>query len=633
LPAKTKTVTNHSQFELFRQRRFMPFFVTQALGAFNDNIFKNGLVAMLVFQSSQLAGLNTNQVVNLSALVFILPFFLFSAVFGQFADKYEKSVQIRGIKLFEIMIMLVATLGFWLDSLPLLLGVLFLLGFQSTMFGPIKYGIIPQVLKRHELVGGNALVEMGTFVAILAGTIAGPLLMGIETDWPVWVSGTALLIAVTGYLTSRGIPEAPAVAPDLKINWNFITETVRNIRYIGENRIVLNSVLGISWFWFFGATFLVQIPSYSETILGGDERLMSTLLAMFIIGISTGSLLCERLSGGQIEIGLVPLGAMGLTLFGIDMYFASPATPAVYTTLSNFLAQGANWRIVLDLVMIGIFSGFYIVPLYTLVQQRTEPSHRSRVIAGNNILNALFMVISAIIAMLLLGNAGFTIPELFLFTAILNLVVAIYIFSIVPEFMMRFLVWILIHTIYRVDVKGMENIPESGAVIVAANHISFVDPLIVGGVIRRPVRFVMYYKIFQIPVLKFIFKTGKAIPIAARHEDPEILEQAYVRIHEVIGAGNVLGIFPEGGITSNGEINSFKKGIEKIVAEQPVTVVPMALCNLWGSLFSRRDPLHKRRPYKFRARIELRIGEAIPPESLTSERLEAAVRKLRGDDC
>lgn len=610
----------------------MPFFVTQALGAFNDNVFKNGLAAMLVFHSSQLAGLNTNQVINLSAMVFILPFFLFSALFGQFADKYEKSMQIRGIKLFEVFIMLAATLGFWLNYLPLLLSVLFLLGFQSTMFGPIKYGIIPQVLKQRELIGGNALVEMGTFVAILAGTIAGPLLMGIDAAWPVWVSGTALLVAVVGYISSHGIPEAPAVAPDLKINWNFLTETVRNIRFIRENRVVLNSVLGISWFWFFGATFLVQIPSFSETVLGGDERLMSMLLAMFIIGISTGSLLCERLSGGQVEIGLVPFGAIGLTLFGIDMYFASPLTPAVYTTLSNFFAVGAHWRIVMDLLMIGIFSGFYIVPLYALVQQRTAPSHRSRVIAGNNILNALFMVVSAIIAMLLLGSAGFTIPELFLFTAILNLVVAVYIFSIVPEFMMRFLVWMLIHTIYRVEVKGIENIPEKGAVIVAANHVSFVDPLIIGGVIRRPVRFVMYYRIFQIPVLKFIFKTGKAIPIAARHEDPEILKQAHQRILGVIEEGQLLGIFPEGGITTNGEINTFKKGIEKIVAEQPVTVVPMALCNLWGSLFSRRDPLHKRRPYKFRARIELRIGKPIPPEELTAERLESDVRKLRGGD-
>lgn len=625
-------MSKHSQFELFRQRRFLPFFITQGLGAFNDNIYKNGLAAMVVFSGSHLAGLNTNQVVNLSAMAFILPFFLFSALFGQFADKYEKSAQIRGIKLFEIFIMSLATLGFWLNSLPLLLGVLFLLGFQSTMFGPIKYGIIPQVLDRRELVGGNALVEMGTFVAILLGTIAGPLLMGIDADWPKWISAAGLLTAVAGYFASRQIPRAQAVDPDLKISWNFVAETVRNIRYIGENRVVLNSVLGISWFWFFGATFLVQIPSYSENILGGDEVLMSMLLAMFIIGISSGSLLCEKLSGGQVEIGLVPFGAIGLTIFGVDMYFASPAVPAVYQSLSSFFAVAANWRIVFDLVMIGIFSGFYIVPLYALVQQRTKASHRSRVIAGNNILNAFFMVVSAITAMILLGSAGFTIPQLFLFTALLNLLVAFYIFTIVPEFLMRFLVWILIHTIYRIEVKGYENLPQRGAAIVACNHVSYADPLLIAGVIKRPVHFVMHHKIFRMPILNFIFRTGKAIPIATREENPEVLERAYKSIRKVLDERNVLGIFPEGGITKTGDIQTFKRGIEKVISEQPVPVVPMALCHMWGSLFSLRDPKEKRRPYKFRAHIELRIGPAINPDDLTAERLEKAVRALRGSD-
>ena len=625
-------MSGHSQFRLFSEKRFMPFFITQASGALNDNIFKNALAALLVFQGSRLAGLNTDQVVNLSAMVFILPFFLFSALFGQFADKYEKSMQIRRIKLFEVGIMLAATLGFWLDNLPILLGVLFMLGFQSTIFGPIKYGILPQVLEPRELVGGNALVEMGTFVAILAGTIAGPQLAGIESDWPVWVSGTCLAVAIAGYLAARGIPRAEAVAPELKINWNIFSETLRNVRFLNHKRVVLNSVLGISWFWFFGATFLVQIPSYSQNVLGGNEDVMSVLLAMFIIGISAGSLLCEKLSGRQVEIGLVPFGAIGLTLFGLDLYFASPKIALFDTTLGTFFSTGGNWRVSFDLLMIGVFGGFYIVPLYALVQQRSEPSHRSRVIAGNNILNALFMVVAAIFAMLLLGKAGFTIPELFMITAILNAVVAIYIFTIVPEFLMRFLVWILIHTIYRVRVTGLTNIPDKGPLIVAANHVSFVDPLIIAGMVRRPIRFVMYHKIYRIPLLKFIFKTGKAIPIAGRSENREILERAYRRIHETLEEGEVLGIFPEGAITRDGEIKRFKKGIEKTVREQPVPVVPMALCNLWGSMFSRRDPLLKRRPYKLWAKIELRIGEPIPPEELTAERLEAAVRALRSAD-
>jgi 1-acyl-sn-glycerol-3-phosphate acyltransferase len=625
-------VSGHSQFSLFGQRRFMPFFMTQGLGAFNDNIFKNALVALLVFKGSQLAGLNTNQVVNLSAMVFILPFFLFSALFGQFADKYEKSIQIRRVKLFEIVIMLLASLGFWMSSLPLLLFVLFLLGLQSTVFGPIKYGILPQILRKEELVGGNALIEMGTFVAILAGTIAGPQLAGIESSWPYWVGASCLVVAVAGYVYSLRIPTAEAVSPGLKINWNVFSETVRNLKFINENRTVLNSVLGISWFWFFGAIFLVQIPAYSQNVIGGAENLMSTLLALFIIGISTGSLLCERLSGRQVEIGLVPFGAIGLTLFGLDLYFASPTSPGINVGALDFLAHGANWRISADLLLIGMFGGFYIVPLYALVQHRSSRSHLSRVIAGLNILNALFMVIAAVMAMLVLGPADFSIPELFLMTAILNAVVAIYIFTLVPEFLMRFLVWMLIHTVYRVTVKGIDNIPDEGPVIVASNHVSFADPLIVGGIIRRPVNFVMYYKIYRIPVLNFIFRTGKAIPIASRAENPEILEQAYRRMHQVLDSDDVLGIFPEGGITSDGNIQPFKAGIDKIIGEKPVPVVPVALCNLWGSLFSRRDPFLKRRPYKFWANIELRIGAPIPPQEVTAARLQKEVEKLRGDD-
>ena len=610
----------------------MPFFITQALGAFNDNVFKNALVALLVFKGSAVVGLNTDQLVNLSALLFILPFFLFSALFGQFADKFEKSLQIRRVKLLEVVIVLLATLGFWLDNLPLLMSVLFLLGLQSTIFGPIKYGILPQVLERRELVGGNALVEMGTFVAILLGTIAGPQLAGIDSSWPYWVSLACLLVAVAGYWYSCKIPQAAAVAPDLKISWNVYRESMRNLRFINENRTVLNSVLGISWFWFFGATFLVQIPSYSQNVLGGDQHLMSGLLALFIIGISAGSLLCERLSGNQVEIGLVPFGAIGLTVFGIDLYFATPEAVSAPLSALAFFSDAGNWRILVDLLLIGVFGGFYTVPLYALVQQRSAVEHRSRVIAGLNILNSLFMVVSAIMAMLLLGQAGLSIPELFLVTAILNAVVAIYIFSLVPEFLMRFLVWILVHTIYRVRMTGADHIPEEGAVIIAANHVSFVDPLILGGMIRRPVRFVMHHSIFRLPLLNFIFRTGKAIPIASRDDDPAILEAAYQQIHQVLRARDVLGIFPEGAITRDGEIQPFKSGVCKIIAEQPAPVVPIALCKLWGSMFSRRDSLLKRRPYKLWSRIEVRVGAAIPANELTVERLQQAVVQLRGDD-
>jgi len=613
-----------------RSRRFVPLFLTQFLGAFNDNVFKNALVILITYRAASCG--ESPFLVTLAAGLFILPFLVFSATAGQFADKMDKAWMIRLVKLAEIAIMVLGAVAFIAGSVTGLIAVLFMMGAQSALFGPLKYGILPQVLSREELVGGNALIEMGTFVAILAGTIAGPQLAGIETAWPYWVGAACLLVAVAGYRFSMKIPIAEAVSPGLKINWNIFTETVRNLKFLNENRTVLNSVLGISWFWFFGAIFLVQIPAYSQYVIGGDENLMSTLLALFIMGISTGSLLCERLSGKQVELGLVPFGAFGLTLFGLDLYFASPASPGAAVSALEFLSTGANWRISADLLLIGIFGGFYIVPLYALVQQRSSPDHRSRVIAGLNILNALFMVIAAVMAMLVLGPAGLSIPELFLITAILNAVVAVYIFTLVPEFLMRFLVWMLIHTIYRVRVQGIDNIPEEGPLIVASNHVSFADPLIIGGIIRRPVNFVMYYKIYRIPVLNFIFRTGKAIPIAGRAENPEILDQAYRRIHQVLDCGDVLGIFPEGGISGDGNIQPFKPGVDKIISEKPVNVVPVALCHLWGSLFSRRDPLLKRRPYKLWAKIELRIGTPIPPQEVTAARLQQEVQRLRGDD-
>lgn len=623
-------MSQHSQFSLLRSRRFAPFFVTQGLGALNDNIFKNALAALIVFRSAELAILNTDQLVNLSALLFILPFFLFSALFGQFADKFEKSKQIRLIKLFEIAIMVFALVGFYFDSLPLLLSVLFLLGFQSTTFGPIKYGLLPQVLRKDELVGGNALTEAGTFIAILAGTILGPQLAGIETDWPVWVATACLFVAIAGWLSSRAIPIIPATAPELKINWNIFSESWRNLRYLKQHRVILNSVLGISWFWFYGATFLVQIPSYTYNLLGGDKNLMSLLLAMFIVGISLGSLLCERISRHQIELGLVPLGSIGLTVFGIDLYFASPQSPQQLADIASFFAMDNSWRLVIDLVMIGVFGGFYTVPLYALIQQRTAASNRSRVIAGNNIINALLMVISAAMAMLLLGNIGLTIPQLFLVTAILNIFVGMYIFTVVPEFFMRFIVWILMRSLYRIKVVGLEKIPAEGPVIIASNHVSFIDPLLLGGAVTRPIRYAMYYKIYNLPGLSWIFKAAKAFPIASKKENPEVLTKAYQRMHEILDEGDVLGIFPEGQITYDGKISEFRKGVEKLVKENPVPVVPVAIVNLWGSWFSRKYKGLKRGPRKFWQKIEVIIGDPIPSNELTSERLEAEVRKLLG---
>lgn len=624
-------MSSQQSLALLRTRRFAPFFFTQTLGAFNDNIYKNALVILVTFGIAGLSEGDVDTYVNLAAGLFILPFFLFSATCGQIAEKYEKSRLMRLTKLLEIGIMLTAVAGLSLRSVPLLMSVLFLLGAQATLFGPVKYSVLPQLLREEELIGGNAWVEAATFLAILLGTMLGGWLIA-QPGGAQWVSVAVVIVAVLGYLTSRSIPLAPAAAPDLRINWNPLTETWRNLRFMRGNRTVFLSVLGISWFWFFGATFLSQLPHYTKSYLGGNEQVVTLLLTVFSLGIGVGSLLCERLSGGKVEIGLVPLGSIGLTLFGIDLYFAAPHLALVQGQgAAAFLHAIGHHRVIWDLLMIGVFGGLYIVPLYALIQTRSERSHRSRIIAGNNILNALFMVVSAGLAILLL-KCGLTIPELLLTTALMNAAVALFIYSLVPEFFMRFIVWLLIHALYRIRSQGLDKIPETGAVVVVCNHVSFVDALILGGAIRRPVRFVMYHKIFKLPLLSFIFRTARAIPIAPAREDEALMHRAFDEIAAALANGDVVGIFPEGAITHDGQMDSFRSGIERVIQRTPVPVVPMALRGLWGSIFSRRDDLLRRArlPRRFRSKIELVASDPIPPEQVTAALLEARVRELRG---
>ena len=621
-----------SAFSLLRQRRFGFFFWTQTLGAFNDNVFKNAVVILITFGIAGVGADQANLYVNLAAGLFILPFFLFSATAGQVAEKYEKARLIRGIKALEIGIMLLGALALWQQSLPLLLGVLFLMGSQSALFGPVKYAILPQHLDEAELIGGNAWVEAATFLSILIGTLVGGWLIA-QQGGGTWVALVLVTVAALGYLTARGIPRALPTAPDLRINWNPLTETVRNLAFLRQERTVFLSVLGISWFWFFGALFLSQLPNYTKLHLGGDETVVTLLLAVFSLGIGAGSLLCERLSGRQVEIGLVPLGSIGLTVFGIDLFLAAPGLAAAQgLDATAFLGQAANHRVLWDLGLMGLSGGLFIVPLYALVQTRAAPAHRSRVIAGNNILNALFMVAAALTAVVLL-QAGLSIPQLFLVATLMNAAVAVFIYSLVPEFLMRFLVWMLINSLYRIRRQGLAHIPDTGPALIVCNHVSFVDALILGGNIRRPVRFVMYHKIFRIPVLNFIFRTARAIPIAPAKEDPELMERAFGEIAAALAAGDVVGIFPEGALTADGDIATFRSGVERIIAASPVPVIPMALQGLWGSLFSRRDSFlgRSRLPRRFWSRIGMVAAPPVPPERITAAGLEAQVRALRGD--
>jgi len=621
-----------NQFDLLRERRFAPFFWTQFLGAANDNVYKNALVIFVAFHAASLTALDPNALVNIAGAVFIAPFMLLSATGGQLADKYEKSRLIRYIKLFEIAIMVIGLAGFWQRSLALLFVALALMGIHSTLFGPVKYAILPQMLAPQELVGGNGLVEMGTFVAILLGTIAGGLVVAISGSGPIAAGAIAIAIAAAGYVVSRAIPPAPAVDPALSINWNPITETWKNLAFARENRVVWRSMLGISWFWFYGAIFLAQFAGFSRDVLGGDETVVTALLALFSIGIGVGSLMCERMSGRKVEVGLVPFGSIGLTLFALDLWLASRNLHASgLAGFGAFFGDSAHWRVAADLVLIGVFGGFYIVPLYALIQQRSRPSHRSRIIAANNILNALFIVVSAVIAVALL-RAGVTIPQLFLVVALMNAAVALFIYRLVPEFLMRFLAWLLVHTFYRVRVQGLENIPDEGPCVVVCNHVSYVDAVVIAAYVRRPIRFVMDHRIFRVPLLSFIFRTMRTIPIAPAKEDADMKARAFAEVADALAAGEIVGIFPEGGLTQNGDMNPFRAGVQQIVATTPVPVVPLALSGLWGSFFSRAsDGRAMRRLRGVFSRIALTGGAPVSPQQATPEYLHARVLELRGE--
>jgi len=624
-------VSESSQFSLLKERRFAPFFATQFLGAFNDNIFRNGLIIVITFQGVKVFGLDASELANVAGALFILPFFLFSATSGQLADKFEKSRLIRIIKSIEIGLMILAAFAFMSHSYAVLFVVLFLMGCQSTLFGPVKYAYLPQQLAIHELVGGNALVESGTYLAIIFGLVVGGISVAIDPGNQYALSTCLIGVATLGYLASLRIPETRAVDPELRINWNAWTETWRIVGFAREDRSVFLSILGISWFWFFGSAMTLQIPAYTLDVLNGNEEITTVLLVAFALGVGIGSLLCERLSRHRIELGLVPFGSIGLSIFAIDLYFAQPTMHiSVVTTVGDFMGRPGSIRILTDMALLGAFGGLYSVPLYAMIQERAKRQHLSRIIAANNIINSIFIVSAAVLALVLL-NFGFSIPEFFVVLGILNAAVAIYIYTLLPEFLIRFLTWLIVSTLYRIRTTGLDKIPESGPAVLVCNHVSYVDALVIGGSVRRPVRFVMWYKIFEIPLLRFLFQTAKAIPIASAKEDEHLLNAAFDRIDAELEAGNLVCIFPEGAITRDGAVHSFRPGIERIIERRPVPVVPISLGGMWGSWFSRHTGGRLRRlPGKLFARVDIRVGDAVKPADASAAALELLVRTLRG---
>ena len=619
-----------NQFALLKQRRFAPFFWTQFLGAGNDNLFKFAFTVMVTYQL-QVSWLPPAMAGLAIGALFILPFLLFSATSGQLTDKYDKTQVIRFVKSLEIAVMLLAGVGFMLHNPVILLACVFLMGLHSTLFGPVKFAYLPQHLSERELTGGNGMVEMGTFVAILLGNVAGGVLIALPDIGATLVAIACVSLAVIGRLTAQAVPASPATDPGLRINWNPISETINNLKLAHGNLVVFRSLLGISWMWFLGAVFMSNFPVFAKDVLHGNEAVASLLLVVFSIGIGVGSLLCEVLSKRHVEIGLVPAGAIGISIFAIDLYFATRGLPPVASqSLGSFLGHGAHWRVIADLALLSLCAGLYSVPMYALIQLRSQPTHRARIIAANNILNALFMIVSSVAAGAML-KAGFTVPEIFLATGIANALVGAYIFLLVPEYLLRFVAFLVTRFIYRFTVRGDHHIPTEGAAIIVANHVSFVDAIVLMAASPRPIRFVMDHRIFQVPVLGWLFRLAKAIPIASQKDHPAIYTAAFEAADKVLADGDLLGIFPEGGITHDGQLQPFKGGIMKILARRPVPVVPVALHNLWGSYFSRIERgTAMVRPFRrglFSA-VTLVAGEAVAPQHVSPDLLRDKVAGL-----
>jgi 1-acyl-sn-glycerol-3-phosphate acyltransferase len=622
-----------SQFALLRQRRFAPFFATQFLGAANDNVLKYTFTLLVTYHAERYSGLPTALAVNLIAGVFIVPFLLFSATSGQLADKFDKARVMLATKLFEVAIVLAGAWGLLAASFPVLLACTFLMGLHSTLFGPVKYAYLPQVLRPDEIVGGNGLVEMGTFVAILLGTMLAGILVDMGPTGVRHAAATCVALAVLGVIAAWNIPAAPPADPALALDFNPLRVTWRNLQVAREDRAVFQSLLGISWLWFFGAVFLTQFPALARDVIGGGPTVANLLLAVFTVGVALGALGCEKLSRHQVEIGLVPFGSLGMTLFTVDLYFATRDLAGGHELdVAQFLGVPSHLRVLADLVLLAVFTGFYSVPLYSLIQTRGAPTHRARIIAANNILNALFLILAAGFGALALGVLDWTIPQLFLAVAVLNLLVAVYIYTLVPEFLLRLLSWLLVSVVYRIRRTGVEQIPARGGAVIVSNHVSFVDALVLMAMSPRPVRFVMDLGIFRVPVLSWLFRQVKAIPITSAKVDPQIVETAFAQVSQALRDGQLVCIFPEGRLTADGEIARFRPGISRILARDPVPVVPVALQGLWGSFFSRSDAPAMTRPFRrgMFSRIGIHAGPAVAAAAASPENLQARVAELRG---
>ncbi|QFT53576.1 MFS transporter [Microbulbifer sp. THAF38] len=619
-----------NQFKLLGTRRFLPLFITQVLAVFSDNLYKNALIVLLVFRMTEE---EANTLINIATSLYILPYFLFSASAGQLADKIDKSKLIRIYKMAEIGIGLVGIVALFTRHYALSLAVIFCYGTYAALFSAAKFSLIPQQLNRIELLGGNALIQMGSFIGTLAGTIVGTLLVGFTHPGQHGLTYIAIIlicVALSGYLASCAIPKAPAPSPKLHINWNPVVHAIRVMYSAWQIPSVFYSILAIAWFWLITTAYLAQIPNFTRAVLGGSEEVITLLLCSLTVGTALGSLLCNWLSRGRIEPGLIPLGAIGITCTGMALGFHSSHFHTLTNAdLTQFFNSQGSFLILLYIALFGVFGGIFTVPLYAMIQDRSSAEIRAQIIAISNMLNSLFIVAATLLSITFLDILQISIPKYFVIIALLNLVVVSLIFAKLPEFIMRVLLLLPARTLYKVNFKGLDQIPNEGPALIVSNHISFLDPVILADIVERYVRFVAHPAIFKSRLLRCILHMSDAIPIGLDLDDPNSRERTYKAIEESLENGELLCIFPEGKISEDGELQPFLKDIEEILRRKSVPVIPIALHGADAQAENTAQQPKKKRKRRLFPEVLVIAGQPVESINTDSESLQKRMRDLK----
>jgi acyl-[acyl-carrier-protein]-phospholipid O-acyltransferase / long-chain-fatty-acid--[acyl-carrier-protein] ligase len=577
-------MSGHSQFALLKTKRFLPLFIAQAIGAFNDNVFRSALSMLFIYGLSRELVPNPEFTNTLSAGLLIIPFFLFSAFAGQLADKYDKATIARRIKLIEIGIVALAAYSLFSNNVPLQLFCMFLAGTQSAFFGPIKYSILPQYLKKDELLGGNGLIEMGTFISVLLGTILGSVLI-LHPTGAHFVSGAMIALATIAYTAAWFMPSAPSAQPDMKINYNIVSETWTVFKQAAEKRDVLLAILGISWFWFLGVVFLTQLLPFTKNDLKATEQTATLIMAVFSVATGIGSVYCNKLLDGKVTIKFVPLAAVLMSVFILDLYFAAGmagtlAQNDTLTTPMQFATSFSGLRVLFDLGAIAFCSGLFVVPLYAIAQSRTPFYRRARVIGANNIVNAVFMIAATISSALLL-SIGFSVRGLYLLLGAGNAIVALYLIIKFPQTLFAATIRGLFRLLYRVEVQGMENYKAAGRkALIVPNHTSFLDGPLLSVFLPERAAFAINTYMAKAWWVKPAFILYDMCPIDPTN--PLALRSIVDRLKH----NQKAVIFPEGRITVTGALMKVYEGPAAIAQMAGANVLPVRISGAQFSPFS-----------------------------------------------